>query len=184
MGNFVIGKLNSVVSVYARGLDVGESIIFPQVGYRVCAIHGLHGHGPLEGPKVSVPSDTLGQIIRLEKPYYAPTIGDDLYVIEWDTHQITKHYFREFGDILCIGPFKTLATFESALKSANTGQLVWGPQGGFREFRTTLQVLDGELLVLAVKEQSRIWDSLGPLIRRSGMVLTETKLDPKRKTRF
>jgi hypothetical protein len=158
-------------------------ITFPHVGGRVWTIPGLQNHGPLEGPKVSVPANTGGTITGIEKPHYAPTIGEDLYVIEWDTEQKTKHYFSGFGDVLCIGPFETLADFELALRTASTGELTRGPQGGFREFRATLHAPVGELLVVAVKEQNRIWQYLEPLVQKAGIQLTETRIKPAAKTR-
>lgn len=153
-------------------------INFPRVGSRVWTIPGLQNHGPKEGPFVNVSPNTGGKIVRIEKPWYAPTIGDDLYVVQWDAGLTTKHYFGEFGDVLCIGPFDTLADFELALRTATAGEVTIGPKGGFREFRAILHTAYGDLMVHAVREQARIWSYLEPLVRKAGLKLNETRLKP------
>ena len=58
---------------------------------------GYPDHGPMEGPKVSIPADTGGSIVDTEKPYR--TMDQLLYVVRWDTGQTSKHYFKQLCGI-------------------------------------------------------------------------------------
>jgi hypothetical protein len=153
-------------------------ITFPKAGSRVWTIAGLRQHGPREGPYVDVAPNTGGVITAVEKPWYAPTIGEDLYVVRWDAGQTTKHYFSEFGRVLCIGQYQTLGDFESALKGTKAAEVTWGPQGGFRGFRAVLHTPDGERVVEAVQSQRGIWEHLEPLLSEAGVPISEKRIAP------
>lgn len=155
-----------------------EPITFPKAGSRVWTVAGLRQHGPREGPFVDVVPNTGGVITAVEKPWYAPTIGQDLYVVQWDTGQRTKHYFSEFGHVLCIGRYQTLRDFESALKGAKAAEVTWGPQGGFRGFRAVLHTPDSECVIEAVESQRGIWKYLEPLLREAGVPISEKQIAP------
>ena len=59
-------------------------------------------------------------------------MGVRLYFVHWDSGHESGHYIK---DLLCIGPFRTLAEFESAVTSKGSdAKLLLGPRGGFREF--------------------------------------------------
>ena len=153
-------------------------ITFPKVGYRVWTIHGLHQHGPAEGPKTDVPADTGGVIVGTEKPYY--TVDSLLYVVQWQTGQQTKHYLKE---LLCIGQFESLREFGQALLShGEKPRLTIGPQGGFREFSMQVRMGDSLLLVRYVMEQKTIYESLlAPLLKTAGIQLEILQLEGKKR---
>ncbi len=156
-----------------------KAITFPEVGYRVLTIHGLHQHGPMEGPKTDVPADTGGQIVGTEKPYY--TYDFLLYGVRWDSGQHTKHYFQE---LLCIGPFRTVVDFKQAvLTDGERAELKLGPAGGFREFSMHLRNRGSPLLVRYTQEQKEFYDSLvAPLVQQAGLAVEVKQMERKKRT--
>ncbi len=156
-------------------------ITFPAIRSRVWTIRGIQQHGPAEGPLVDVAPNTGGVISGIEKPYY--TVDMYLYVVKWDTGQTTKHYFEEFGDPICIGPFNTLTEFESALPHAEMAEVTWGPQGGFRGFRAILRTPNGNHVIEAATSHRRMWEYLGPLLRTAGVPVAEKRIPPARRSK-
>jgi len=148
-----------------------------RIGSRVWTGSGYQDHGPLEGPKVTIPANVGGSVIATEKPY--STIDQLLYVVRWDTGQTSKHYFKQ---LFCLGHFADLKVFEEAIKTASgTAELVLGPQGGFREMRAELVLADGSSARLGLFEgQSRFWEGiLKPMFRKSAIQVKVTKLQAK-----
>lgn len=153
-----------------------EPITYPRVNARVWTVHGLHQHGPMEGPKTDVPADTGGRIIGTEKPYY--TMDQLLYVVRWDTGETTKHYFKE---LFVIGPFEDFATFSRALVSATEVSVTLGPQGGFRGAEFSVSSADGSVLLRYEQEQRSHWEIVRPILEQVGVEIRETRLAPKRR---
>lgn len=152
-----------------------QPITFPHIGARVWAIDGLHEHGPAGGPKVDVPPDTGGIITHAEQPY--PTIDMLLYVVKWDSGQVTKHYFKE---LVVLGPFTTFDEFRDAVLHGSSAHLVIGPQGGFREFSMTVEKNGAPLQVRFVREQRDCWEYvLRPIIEAAGISIETERLEAK-----
>lgn len=152
-----------------------------RVGNRVWTEAGYPDHGPLEGPKVSIPPNVGGSIIDTEKPYR--TMDQLLYVVRWDTGQTSKHYSKQ---LCCIGHFPDLSAFRRAMEAATgAAEVVLGPQGGFREAAADLVLADGSAARLELHEgQGRIWDDiLKPMLQKSAVTLAETRLQPKKPAR-
>lgn len=164
----------------AEGEETGmaEAILNDlRVGSRVWTASGYQDHGPLDGPKVTIPANVGGSVIATEKPYY--TIDQLLYVVRWDTGQTSKHYFKQ---LFCIGHFTDLKVFEEAVITASgTAELVLGPQGGFREMGAELVLADGSSVRLGLFEgQGRFWEEiLQPMFRKSAIELKVTRLQAK-----
>lgn len=151
-----------------------------RVGNRVWSMGGYPDHGPMEGPKVSIPADTGGSIVDTERPY--PTMDQLLYVVRWDTGQTSKHYFKQ----LCgIGQYATFADFRRAIETARgKAEVVLGPQGGFRQANADLMLADGSAARLEFYEgQGRIWDYVKPLLVKSAVAVAETRLKAKKPAR-
>ena len=152
----------------------------PGIGKRVWTIHGLHDHGPLEGPKINVPPGTGGTIAATSKPYM--TMDRLLFEVQWDTGQRSKHYR---GDLLCIGSFQTLAEFEKAVATnGHDAALLLGPQGGFREFSMEIGTGAEKLFLRIDQEQRNLWrDLVEPLVRRLKIEIVERRLPSTRRKR-
>lgn len=149
-----------------------------RVGSRVWTVSGYQDHGPLEGPKVTIPANVGGLVIATEKPYY--TMDQLLlYVVHWDTGQTSKHYVKQ---LFCIGHFADLKGFEEAIETASgTAELLLGPQGGFPEMRAELVFAGGSSARLGLFEgQGRFWEGiLQPMFRKSTIQLKVTRLQAK-----
>ena len=156
------------------------SLTDPSVGKRVWTIHALHDHGPSEGPKINVPSNTGGTITATSKPYM--TMDMLLFEVRWDTGQRSKHYR---GDLICIGAFQTLAEFEKAVaEKGKTANLLLGPQGGFREFSMEIGNDVEKLTVRINQDQRKLWhDLMEPLVRKLKIEVVERRLPSSRRKR-
>jgi len=135
-----------------------------QVGQRVWTVFGYADHGPMEGPKVDIQGDQGGMVVADEASgILGPFSGcPRLIVVQWDNGQRSKHYCDE---LFCIGPFQSLCAFEKALAEARDSVVEFGPQGGFRNFLTTVLV-DGEPRTFAFSAKWT-WDELlEPALRR------------------
>ena len=141
---------------------------YPAVGKRVWTERGFQDHGPLEGPKTSVPPGTLGEITATERPYY--TMDMLLYTVHWQSRQTTKHYFNH---LFCIGPFESLPAFLASLRSARNARLVKGPRGGFREFTAEILV-DGAFLPIRYDKDlgSQFRQFVQPVLQEAGVSIT------------
>ncbi|MBI2920101.1 MAG: hypothetical protein HYY18_03330 [Planctomycetes bacterium] len=147
-----------------------------RVGNRVWSMGGYPDHGPMEGPKVSIPADTGGTVVDTEKPYR--TMDQLLYVVRWDTGQTSKHYFKQlFG----IGQYATVADFHRAIETASgKAEVVLGPQGGFREARVELMLGNGSAARIELYEgQGHFWDHVKPMLAKSAVAVAETRLKAK-----
>jgi hypothetical protein len=147
-----------------------------KVGSRVWSLFGYPDHGPLKGPRVTIPSDIGGLVVNTEPPL----MDQLLYIVRWDTGHISKHYFKE----LCsIGQYATLSDFQQAVETANgKAEVVVGPQGGFRQASADLVLNDGSTARIEVYGgQGHIWDSvMKPPLLRSAVVITEKRLEAKK----
>jgi hypothetical protein len=151
-------------------------ITFPDVGRRVWTVHGLQDHGPIDGPKTSVPANTGGVIVDATSA--DPGMDNLLYTVKWDTGQYTKHYFRE---LLCIGEFQTLADFKQALRDGGeSAKRTLGPQGGFREFSMSIRHGNRLLPVRYISGQKAIYEAfLLPLLNEIGLKVDDIKLEKR-----
>lgn len=151
-----------------------EAITFPKVGSHVWTIRGLHQHAHAKGVTTDVPPHTGGEIISAEKPWYAPTVGSDIYVIRWQNGQVTEHTSAEFSDIVVLGPFTSLVDFEEALQNAESAEVVFGIREEFKEFKAVLRIEGQELLVHFGSEQAQIWNYFWPVLVSSNVDVRKT----------
>ena len=156
-----------------RYFEKQMNITSPEVRKRVWTVSGFPQHGQYDGPKTDVPANTGGTIIREEQPYQ--TMDSLLYVVRWDSGEITKHYDSE---LFCIGQFQTLSDLEAALPFSEVGELLVGPGGRFRGF--TLQVSKDSFITLA-QHQRRAWLDLEPILKRRGIRIHTTRIPMKKR---
>ena len=76
-------------------------------------------------------------------------------------------------------------TFSRAIETASgEAEVVLGPQGGFRKARADLMLDNGSAARLELYEgHGRIWDYIKPLLVKSAVAITETRLTAKRPAR-
>jgi len=122
----------------------------------VWAVWGYPQHGPVNGPKIDIPANMGGKIVRTEPAFTTGPFsgGQKLYVVKWDNGQESKHYYQ---NLLSIGPFQTLVEFETAFRMAEDAELTIGSQGGFRRFRASLQHQGVCVRVELTTEQRSFW---------------------------
>lgn len=149
-----------------------------KIGNRVWTTHGYSDHGPLYGPKVDIAANIGGTIVDIERPYR--DIGNNLYTINWDNGQKSKHYA---SGLFCIGRFNTLSEFVSAIRVLGPVELTVGPQGGFRHARLRLEY-DGIAEDTELSDQGYWFGHIETIAKRSGMQIATIQLPPKeRKSR-
>lgn len=135
-------------------------------GNRVWTIRGYDQHGQTPGSKVDVPPNIGGTVICVEQRICY------LYVVKWDTGQITKHYSNE---LFSIGLFQNINDLEVALRSGKNGKLTLGPAGGFRGFILTIHYNGNEYLFELYKGETLGWMILSASFKKQEIVF-ETEI--------
>ena len=144
-----------------------ERINWLETGNRVWTIRGYHQHGQLEGPKVDVPSNIGGTITWVEQRMCY------LYVVKWDTGQITKHYSSE---LFPIGLFQNIKDLEIALKSGKNEEIIYTPSGSFKGFSISISYKENEYLFVVNKVNIYGWQNLSNCINSQEIKLEIGKL--------
>lgn len=127
----------------------------PSVGNFVWLEHERVDHGPIDGPKTTIPGQNLGIIIATEKPY--STMDQLLYVVEWGSGHKTKHYYK---DLFCIGTMSSAKEFLELVAKCTDPVLKQGPRGGFLKFTALIEISGSLRTISYFKEQGTFFRSV------------------------
>lgn len=139
----------------------------PAIGNHVWLENERVDHGPIDGPKTTIPGKNLGTVIDMEKPYM--TMDQLLYVVKWNSGHITKHYYTE---LFCIGTATSTIEFFELIAKCRSPILQQGPRGGFRKFSACIEVDGTQRLISYFKDQGTFYRAvIEPILLKNSVVV-------------